>query len=233
MEEHKLQELIDQYPMGTLSAEDKAYLEQLIQSDPEVASRVRESQYAHKILLAAKHRQLREKLREIDRHDRRRSGFLPRWIVLLLFFVMALICFWYWATLFYGHACLARRYFEKTATSMAWPVESQQPVQIWMVANNAFRKKEYENAIQLYTSWLSEPENQGAYMARWNILLAQLAQEGPTATWKESMESFIQEAPESLNSRAQKLLTLLDSSLYGFFFYRLQANLSPLKPPLI
>ena len=231
MEEPALLELIDQYLMGNIRPEDKVELERMMASDPEIAALVSESRKAFNVLQAGRNQQLREKLRAIDKDDRRRSGFLPHWIIMMICILVIIGGSWCWASYYFSNKAIAARYFNMTYHAEKEMVLNDDLKVIWKEADIAFRSEDFGRASNLYTSILESTEQSVQYNAKWNLLLSDLALHGQTASWKQALETFANQAPSSI--KAQELLRLLNSGWYKIIATLTQADISGLKPRLI
>lgn len=233
MGEHRLTTLIDQYLLGTISPEDRSKLEQLILSDPSVSKQVRESEATYKVLQHEKNRRLKEKLRGLDRDELMHQGFFLRPIGWLTIMLLAVVGGVYLLAGYFSHPSIALRNVESYPTENTSAAEVPEDVAVWVKAQRAFLARDFESAIQYYLTLSEHPEESKAYVAKWNILLAQLALEGPTPTWKMSLDTFTKSAPEPLRSKAIRLSGLLDSFTYRLFQKQLRDRFSSLKPRLI
>ncbi len=233
MEEPVLLELIDQYLMGSIRPEDKVELERMMASDPEIAALVSESRKAFNVLQAARNRQMREKLKALDKDDTRRSGFLPHWIIIMICALVIIGGSWYWASYYFSNKAIAARYFKMTYHPEKEIVLPGEIKMIWEEADNAFSSQDYERAYNLYLSILDSTELSLQYNARWNFLMADLALHGQTADWKQALETFAREAPTPFGDKAQELSRLLQSGWYNTMVFLTQADISGLKPRLI
>jgi len=233
MGEHRLTNLIDQYLLGTINPEDRAKLEQLILSDPSVSKLVRESEAAFKVLQHEKKRRLKEKLRGLDRDDLMHQGLFSRPVGWLSIMLLAVVAGIYLLAGYYSHPSIALRNFETYPTEINYAVDTREDVAAWAKAQNAFLARDFETAIQHYISLAEHPEEKRKYAAKWNILLAQLALEGPTPNWKMSLDTFTKSAPEPLRSKAIRLSGFLDTFIYRLFQKQLRDRFSTLKPRLI
>jgi anti-sigma factor RsiW len=233
MGEHRLTTLIDQYLLGTISPEDRSQLEQLILSDPAVSKLVRESEAAFKVLQHEKKRRLKEKLRGLDRDEMMHQGLFSKPIGWLTIILLAGIAGVYLLAGHYSHASIAIRNVEPYPTRTSITTDAPEDAAAWAKAQSAFLARDFDTAIQSYQTLSEHPDGTKAYVAKWNILLAQLALEGPTPTWKMSLDTFTKSAPEPLRSKAFRLSGLLDSMIYRLFQNQLQERFSTLKPRLI
>lgn len=233
MGEHRLTTLIDQYLLGTISPEDRSKLEQLILSDPSVSKLVRESEATYKVLQHEKNRRLKEKLRGLDRDELMHQGFFLRPIGWLTIMLLAVVGGVYLLAGYFSHPSIALRNFESYPKGSNDAAYGREDVAAWDEAQNAFLARDFDNAIKHYISLSEYPEESRKYVAKWNILLAQLALEGPTPTWKMSLDTFTKSAPEPLRSKAIRMSGLLDSFTYRLFQKQLRDRFSSLKPRLI
>ncbi len=233
MGEHRITTLIDQYLLGTISPEDRSLLEQLILSDPSVSKLVRESESACRILQHEKNRRLKEKLRGLDKDELMHQGVFSKPIGWLTILLLALIAGLYLLAGNYSHTSIALQNAEAYLEKNKNADEAGEDVAAWTKAQNAFLARDFGSAIQHYLTLSEAPEESKAYLAKWNILLAQLAIEGPTPTWKMSLDTFTKSAPEPLRSKAVKLSSLPDSFLYRLFHNKLHEKFSSIKPRLI
>jgi hypothetical protein len=233
MEDPALLERIDQYLMGNIRPEDKAELEQMMASDPEIAELVNESRKAFNVLQSARNRQLREKLKALDKDDTRLSGFVPRWIIVLICTLVIIGGSGCWASFYFSNKAIAIRYYK-----MAYQPEealgmNDEMKAIWQEAANAFNQQDYGRASNLYNSILENTVRTVPYSVRWNLLMSDLALHGQTSDWKLVLERFAKEAPASLGKKARELSLFLDSGWYKIIVTLTQADISGLKPRLI
>jgi hypothetical protein len=233
MEEQYWQEWIEQYLFGSISPENKSRLEQLMATDPAIADEVRQSREAFSVLQFERNRLLKQKLKEIDNEKPKRFGFLPVWIMPLVVVLMLLTSGWYWVSSFYSPSSVALRFFETGQHIGPSLIPNAEAAEHWKMGIDAFRKKEYEKAIQLFTTTLSVSQSQAEYETKWNILLAHLAKEGATIQWEEMAKAFSTEAPEPWSSKSRQLIRLFNSPLYNLFFTGIHTPLSSLKPKII
>lgn len=233
METQKLTELIDQYLVGTISPRDRKHLEQLMETDPAVATQVRDSQLAYKVIQYERNRLLKEKLRALDNKDFRYQGFFTKSLGMLAFLVLVLLSVTYLGAVYYNPAVIATRNLVNASTADKLISGNSDSVSSWTKAKNAFLMKDYESAILRYASLSQQTDSPDAVSARWNMLMGQLAMEGPTDKWKQALESFRLEAPEPLALKAAKLSALFESGFYRLIHNRFQEKLSSIKPRLI
>jgi hypothetical protein len=233
MEEPALLELIDQYLMGNIRPEDKTELERMMATDPEIAALVSESRTAFKVLQAARDRQLREKLKAIDRDDTHRSGLISQWIIVMICILVIIGGSWYWASHYFSNKAIAVRYFKIPNSPDAEIALYGEMKKIWEEADDAFRSEDYGRASNLYNSILKSPGLTEPYSARWNLLLSDLALHGQTIQWRQALETFANEAPAPFDTKARELSRLLNAGWYKMIAWLTQADISGLKPRLI
>jgi hypothetical protein len=231
MKAEPIETLIDEYLLGTISPRDKMALEQRMANDPAVAEMVRDSQKAFNVIRHAQNQQLKEKLRGLDQEDLQRQNLVPGKRIMALLFLAAILLGAYMAFVYFSASAMARRNFEAYNPPPAILNDSLHAA--WSLAEKAFQTAAYEEAIHRYQALIVKAGPQEDFVARWNILLAQLALSGATPAWKLNLETFIREAPEPLASRAKKLAKNFDSGLHRMFYMHFQKNLSSLKPRLM
>jgi len=233
MEDQTLAALIDQYLLGTISPQDKAYLEQLMATDPSVATIVSENQLAFKAIQLERNRRLKEKLRALDEDDLKRQGFFSSKSGMLTFVVVTLFLLYYLASAYYSIESIACRNIESYASSGLSIKDQKEMESAWKEAEEAFRRKEYQSAIHRYEPLAERYDREQANVAKWNILMARLAIEGPTTSWKHSLDSFARDTPGVLTIKAYKLSGFFESALGRFFTQQFQEKFSSIKPRLI
>ena len=231
MKAEPIETLIDEYLLGTISPQDKIALEQRMANDPAVAEMVRDSQQAFNVLRHARNQQLREKLRGLDQEDIQQQNMLPSKRILGLLILAALVVGAYLTSVYCSASSIARRNFEAYAS----PADGKSdPLQMeWVLAEKAFKTAQYEEAIQRYQALMASAVQADIVVARWNILMSQLAMTGATPVWKKSIEAFAGKAPEPLASKARKLAKDFNSSFQRMFYMYFQENFSSLKPRLM
>lgn len=233
METQQLNQLIDQYLLDTISPEDKVRLERLAADDPEVSLYLRESQQAFKAIRLARDRQLRSKMIQWDREDQgEKTGLASKswWIMVSILFLAMAIYFvgWQWSP-----ARIGQRYFipgveMNEGTSLSGPNAGS-----LQEAEQAFLDQDYEKAILLYST-LQEPDVAGhAYAVTWNILMARLALEGPTAQWMLAMDTLVPQLPGPLAVKAKRMTGWFRSRSYRMIYRPQQPYLVPLHPRFI
>lgn len=233
MEDPALLEWIDQYLMGNIRPQDKAELERMMASDPEIAELVKESRMAFNVLKTERNRLLRDKLRQLDKEETRRSGFLPKWIVLSLCILVILGGSWFWASYYFSNKAIAERYFKMSYNPEEELFLSPDMKTIWEEAGQAFRNEDFGQASNLYNSIMDNTHRSVLYSVRWNLLLSDLALHGQTVQWKQALKNFTDETPASYGIRAQELSRLLNSGWYRIVAFFTQTDISGLKPRLI
>lgn len=233
MEEPVLLEWIDLYLMGSIRPEDKTELERMMAADPEIAELVKESQLAFNVLQSERNQLLRKKLKALDKEETRRSGFLPKRIILSACILVVIGGSWCWASYYFSNKAIAVRYFK-----ISYPPEEETSLSaemktIWKEADHAFKSEDYGRAHNLYDSILENKEHPISYGAQWNLLMSNLALHGQTDHWKKELETFSQEASAPFRNKAQALSRLLDASWYKIIITLTQTDISGLKPRLI
>lgn len=233
MEEYRLNDLIDQFLLGTISPEDHQKLQQLIASDPEVNQMVEDSKLAYKALALERRKQLKTKLKALDNMPSGSDKPFPKWLGIGILLLGACFYYWYMASVYFSPESMAERnYISYQESNLQSEVIHPEDL-VWQKAEEAFKNGEYQHAIQQFAI-LSESSNPSqSAAANWNILLAQFALQGPSSNWKVGLQTFEKSAPEVLSEKARELINCLESRYYRFFMFRLQDNFSTIKPRLI
>lgn len=233
MKEHNLNDWIDQYLLGTIDPEHKAQLEQLMARDAVVAERVRDSQVAFEAIRLVRNRHLREKMREWDLDPPHQQGLiLSRAGRIGIFLVGLLVCI-YLAGQYFHPSCLAQRNFIDVNSMVTESSPGAGEMSSWKGAEVAFKQGDFGKAILMYTSLAESPLSDQQYTARWNLLMAQLAVEGPNADWLTSLDAFVHHAPEPLASGGRRLSEMLRNPLYRWVYASGASGISQIKPRLI
>ena len=233
MEEPEILELIDQYLMGRIRPEDLTILKERMAADPAIAELVRESRETFRVIQFEKNRLLREKLKQIDKKGSWKTGFIPGWITYVMLPIIIITGGWYWTNYYYSNTAIAARYAKMPIVDIKKLYNRQGAEGEWKKADSAFRNEEFDLAVNLYATLLEEGNKEEAYLARWKIILSQLALYGPTPNVKDTLGVFANEAPAPWQAQARKLLRLINSTWYTVFINRVQINVSGLKPRLI
>lgn len=227
MEDHKLSILIDQHLLGRITSKEKETLEQLMASDPTVVELVEDSERAFKVLDHVRKKQLKSRLTDLDKSNNRWSFFIGKWWRLFLFLSVAGLGWVYLASYYFVPEAIAKRNFITTSDGTAI-TDSK-----WIKAEDAFQKGEFSHAIMFYVILIDEDNINDKSIAQWNMLLAQLALDGPTIHWKMAVESFSKTAPSYLSEKARKLLSGFESGYQRLFLFQLHDNFTTLRPRLI
>ncbi len=233
MADNRLHDLIDQYLLGTISSEDHQVLQQHIATDPDVARMVEESKLAYKALEQERRKQLKTKLKGLDEIASGTGSTKFKWFGPLIFLCVACFFYFYMSSFYFNPGRVAERnYISYQTFSVDHPEIIIKAVE-WQLADVAFSHGEFEKAIHQFAILTESSSPYESAAANWNILIAQLALEGPVVQWKLKLEAFEKSAPEEFSLKAKALRKCLESAYYKFFLFRFQDNLSSIKPRLI
>ena len=233
MKEYLINDLIDQYLLGIISPEDNRELQKLIAEDPEVASLVEESKMAYKALELERRKQLKSKLRALDGQAEDPGTKSSKWIGAVLLVLGVCLLYFYMSSIYFSPGAIAgRNYIAYKEYKTDHHVDNPQVV-TWLQADDAFRNEDYQTAIQSFALLTESQDRSASMIAQWNILIAQLAIEGPGSHWQMGLDAFEKSAPEALAVKARNLRKYLNSWYYRFFSFRFQENFSTIKPRLI
>lgn len=233
MKEHTLNDWIDQYLLGTIDPEHKAQLEQLIAQDTVVAERVRDSQVAFEAIQLVRNRHLREKMREWDLDPPHQQGLISSRAGRIGICIVGLLVCIYLAGQYFHPSCLAQRNFIDVNSMVTDARPGAGEMSTWKAAEVAFKQGDFEKAILIYSSLAESQLNDQKYTARWNLLMAQLAVEGPSAGWLAGLEAFAHHAPEPLASEGRRLSKTLRNPFYRWVYASGSSGISQIKPRLI
>lgn len=233
MKEHNLNDWIDQYLLGTIDPEHKAQLEQLMDQDAVVAERVRDSQVAFEAIRLVRNRDLREKMRKWDLDQPHQQGLILSRAGRIGIVLVGLIVCLYLAGQHFHPSCLAQRNFIDLNSMVTEARPGAGEMSTWRAAEVAFQQGDFEKAILMYISLAESPLSDQQYTARWNLLMAQLAVEGPTADWLTDLEAFVHHAPEPLASGGRRLGEMLRNPVYRWVYASGSSGISQIKPRLI
>lgn len=233
MKEHNLNDWIDQYLLGTIDPEHKAQLEQLMAKDAVVAERVRDSQVAFDAIRLVRNRHLREKMREWDLDQPHQQGLISSRAGRIGIFLVGLLVCIYLAGQYFHPLCLAQRNFIDVNSMVTEARPGADEMSTWKAAEVAFNQKDFEKAILIYSSLAESPLSDQQYTARWNLLMAHLAVEGPGAGWLAGLEAFVHHAPEPLASGGRRLSEILHNPIYRWVYASGSSGISQIKPRLI
>ena len=233
MDAPDLDALIDDYLLGNILPADKARLEQRMATDPEFAALVRDSRLAFKAIQLERNRLLKEKLKELDKVDdakphstSRKTGLFFALIGIILLFILLLTA--------YEHpSCIAKRNLIDAGETHFSRQPDQQTIEAWSLASAAFLEGDYEKSIRDFVALAGEKETPWHYTSRWNVLMVQLAAEGPDPAWLQALEAYAEVAPAPLSTKAKSLKRKLGSRFYRILFSPMQEKFSAIKPRLI
>ncbi len=233
MEDHALSDLIDQYLLGTISPEDDQQLQQLISSDPKVEKLVEESKLAYKALEIVRRQQLKAKLKVLDENSSTLGFTFSKWLGLVILLLAGCFFYLYMSSYYFSPDTIARRYYVPFQDKSKVIQATNAQLILWAQADDAFQKGEYQKSILRFATLAENSDPAQASLAQWNLLVTQLAVYGPGPKWKNWLDAFELSAMEPFAQKARDLRSHLDSKSYRFFFFRLQENLSTIKPRLI
>ena len=231
MEELKLDNLIDQYLLGTINTHDKLLLERLMAEDTTVASKVQISKLAYKSIMLERNKLLREKLRTLDKNTSYEQRFASSWFGKVAMLIVVFILLYALLAVYFCPVSIARRNF--IAFTETTSIQIQRDDDAWRSATIAFRDSDFEKAIQQYVILASGSDPSQHHLAKWNLLMSQLAADGPSEHWQIAMQTYAFQTPGSMGEKAHSVLELFHSPVYKFWFFPLSRKFSSLKPRLI
>jgi len=213
MSNREKQDLVDSYLLNQITPENKARLLDMMEADPVFAQYVQECRETFHVLKAARDRELRKKLKDWDAGDSqsgRRKG------ILFLACLVALGAgFWYWLNHHYSDTTLAAHSFDAINQQDVSPALKNSFLENWQEGVKSFHQKDFEKALLLFASIAEKDTTSITYGAQWNMLLCQLALNGPSDLWHDTLISFSKNAPEPYQGEALKLLKVMASPMYN------------------
>ncbi len=234
MNHSAIQELVDNYLLNQISPGDKKRLLTMMDHDPELARYVKEGVETVQILQLARDRDLRDKLKRWDaRIEKTQRGKGKRLLFLFVLGLLAIV-FWCWMTYRFSPENLAMQSF-KAIPANVFPYTEREPfLDAWQRGNSAFLRGDYEKALIFYLSCTGFDAPAMSDQVRWNILLCQLAINGPSNLWLQDLSDFSLAARDPFQSEAENLLRRIQSPLYSILYHGvLHKTITSIKPKII
>jgi len=236
MKENNLDDLIDALLRDTITDEDRYRLESMMEADPVIARKVLESRETYLFLQYARYQQIKTQLRKFDEKENlsvKRNPFSPWAFTGILLLVFGISC-WLCLINYYRPESLARRNFEcVSGAEILQGTVMNEEVLNWNLANELFDKRDFQNAASIYMMYTENPQDPFYKIASWNVLMCQLATDGPTLQWHKDFDQFISIKTNPLETKAKKLSQLLDSFFYKWVIFKPASVFSAIKPRLI
>ena len=234
MNDRMIQDLVDSYLLNQISADDKAMLLDMMEADPVFAQYVKECEETFNVLQAARDRELREKLKTWDveaKTSKRGSG---KGLLIFLLFVFVLVSFWCWLSFHFSPAILAMHSFKATYENEIRFAGTSTVDKAWKEGIEAFNKEDFEKAMLEFMSIPPTNDKTKMINVQWNILLCQLALNGPSNKWLDDINAISKTAPEPIHSHAEKLFRQIHSPLYiNLYSGILHKTFTSIKPKII
>jgi len=233
-EDKAIQDLVDRYLLNQASPDDKLKLLDLMEADPVFAQYVKECEETFKMLQAARNRKLRHQMKSWDAGIEKRKRGKNKGLLFFCVFVLLAISACCWLAYYYSSVSLAMRSFNIIEEKSITAFSSQAETEDWQKSIDAFRDEEFEKANYLFMALSETTDSALAFRIRWNILLCQLAMNGPTKEWMEELQDYSNKAPDPMRSEALRLLHILQSPLYTKLYRGvLQKTFTSVKPKII
>jgi hypothetical protein len=227
-------ELIDNYLLDQISPEDKKLLLDKMEAEPDFAQFVKESEEAFTVLQFARQRALRQKLKAWEAAATTSNNRKKKILSIFLVLVLLVFALWCWLTYYFSPVNLAKQSFNDVYLHYQYSPKMEPDSEKWQKGMNAFRNEDFENAMLLFNSVEKTGESNLKFYKDWNILLCQLALQGPGADWQQDLDAFSKQAPEPFRYAAEKLLKTIQSPLYSRFFQGiLKESVTSVKPKII
>ena len=231
MKENNLEELIDGFLRNKLNSVDQARLQVIIDSDPEANKLLKDSQETYRYILHLRYKKLRDQLRKHDELETvdRKPVWVKRFFIAASFLLLIALGSYFVAVYSFSPRLVAKRNFEAIPVAGLSPEVSE----YILTAEEFFSHENFHSAAKVYEPIIGMIDDKYAQHAKWNLLMCQLAMEGPTHEWKKEMLIFIADADEQFKMKGYKILRLYNSPFYRLSSGVLTRNFSPVKPRLI
>lgn len=229
-------DLIDDLLKEKISDEDLRHLEMMREAHPAIDRLVRESRETFHFLQYARYQQIRTQLREFDEKESRGTKRSPykRYVFAFVLFLISIMIGWIMIINYYKPENLAKRCFVNIAGLDIMKDESlSNEIVNWDLANELVIKGDFLNAAGLYMVYAEDPESLFYLSSNWNILMCQLAMDGPTDSWRKELDEFKSIPFNPLKLKAIKLSRFLDSTFYKRATLKPSSHFSVWKPRLI
>ncbi len=236
MRDTTLDDLIDDYLKDKISDVDRSHLELLMKRDPALASRLKESQETYRFLEYVRYKEIKKRLRDFDGVipvDVNLNSFKRRWLFAILL-IASILGAWICLFDYIKPIHLAERNFQiRYENDLALGKLTREDILYWNDATAYFLSGDFQNAARLFQPLSEYMHSSFSSEAKWNVLMCQLAIEGPTVLWKKEMNNYQSLVTGSFRMKAIKLLRISNSSLYRWLILTPSSHLSALKPRLI
>ncbi len=191
MDDENLDDLIADYLNDRLPKAERLIFEQHMLADPTFAKSVADTCKAYQFLEHIHYKDLRQKLVNYDLYLDRDRSVKKKWLITLtcaLFF--SFICF-LWIYAHWSATAIASTYVsgERIQPDQRPPLSTHELG--WQLALDAYAKKDFKNAWQLFIPFTSQAGDPHYNDAQWNILLCRLVLEGATSEWKHDFNLFL------------------------------------------
>jgi|GEM_PF-1078014 len=234
MKDRMIRDLVDSYLLNQINADDKAKLLAMMEADPVFAQYVKESEETFKVLQSARDRELHEKLKAWDVEAEKPKHGRGKRLLFFLFFVFLFVSFWCWLSYHFSPVTMAIHSFNAIPQHSIQVLDNSITKDEWEKAIETFRHKDFEKAMFLFMTLAETDDPVIAAQSRWNILLCQLALNGPTNKWLEELDGFSKNASEPIHSEAEKLFRKIHSPLYTNLYRGiLHKTFTSVKPKII
>jgi hypothetical protein len=234
MSNREIQDLVDSYLLHQINAEDKARLLDMMEADPVFAQSVKESEETFKVLQLARNRELRAKLKTWDAAAEQPKRGRSKGLLFFFLCVFLFISFWCWISYHFSPVTMAMHSFNAIPEFDIQITDHMTSVDYWQEGMDAFRQEDFENAMLEFMSIPQTNDQTVTAHVRWNVLLCQLALNGPTHEWIAELNGFSKNAPEPIRTEAMKLLHVIQSPLYTNLYRGVfQKTITSVKPKII
>lgn len=236
MEEHTLEELIDDYLSGSISDSDRIRLEFLMATDPAIAREVEQCKEAYRFLQYSNDQRILGQLKkfDLDEKNKKKQSASYKWLIAVLIPAMIIVGVWSWSLFHFNPEEMAMKYFlADPASAMMDHSGRIHDAGQWKEAHEFFTHKDFRNAWRLFQPFTEDDDKMIANKAEWNTLLCRLALSGATSEWQNDLDSFINTTNGPRKAIAIRLQHETNTIIFRITFFKFSNGLSNIKPRLL
>jgi hypothetical protein len=227
MNDPKTRDLVDRYLLRVASSEEVTRLDHMRSADPLFNRYVEECEKTFHVIQAARTIAFRKKLESLDRLEKRKR---KKGLLLMITMVMCILLFWSWVVLYFSPVALATRSFQRTSLLSEMTLIDNHK-ELWSLGKNAFLRHEFQLAHSFFSEIEFSTSEKEESTIRWNMLLCEFVQTGPTVEMQKKFQSFSGSTHDRLNEEAICLQQIMQSPLYRLLYLKIFGNSVKLVRP--
>ena len=231
MKDNNLEELIADYLDDRLPQGERHLMEHRISADPVFAKKVAESEKAYQFVRHLYYKDLRQKLVDQDQYLERQRIVRKKWLITGTFIMLcSFICF-VWIQSYWSPSAVASRYGIGVQIHPDRFHLLPSHDQYWQAALQTYLRKDFKNAYQQFQPFTENTTDPYFHQAQWNILLCRLVLDGATREWKNELDMFIQNGPNT--NKALEVKKITGSWKFKIASINLRTTFSTMNPQII